>query len=243
MVRVATTRVICRTRHHFECCASQYMSSFNHFQHLLDPSSLQLLARLWTVSHSSEHLEGVPSMPSRLNPSKFAPSPTSSPNRIPPSIPYQGSIPSEAPAQMLNQGARQAGPDNAYIAGYGQASDNFQRQPQSPHQAWNGVGSPPSPFMQNEQIQTSFSEWQDREHSQTLANLGQTQLPKHQLELIPETSERMSIEQSSSNMHQMFSKPSAPEALNAVQQPHTDQQTNGMSHMTEWQHHTSLTDT
>ncbi len=93
----------------------------------------------------------------------------------------------------------------------------------------------------------SYSEWREREQNQPLSNLGPTQLPR-QLDLIPETSERlMSFDQSSSNVleapvssvPQLHSKASAPAAVNAMQ-PQEDQQTNGGSHTSEWTHHSSL---
>lgn len=210
-------------------------------------------ARLWTVSHSSEHLEGIPSMPSRLNPSKFAPSPTSSPNRVPPLQPYQGPAPSQipgqspsfgdwVPSQMSTQADSQATAADPYIAGYSQHSEPSQ---QRSYLAWNGLQNPESPFSNRD---TSFTGWRGSEPNNGSSSLSANQMPRHQLDLIPETSERsMSLRPSSSNiastsssnMLEPFSKTSAPAAVNAAQ-PQTHQQTNGASQTSGWTHHSSI---
>jgi len=221
--------------------------------------NFQFPARLWTVSHSSEHLEGIPSMPSRLNPSKFAPSPTSSPNRVPPLQPYQGpassltpgqpaSFQDWVPPQMLTQADSQAPAANPYLAGYsqdGQGSQDPESAQQQPHLAWNGLQNPESPFSNRD---ASFDHWRGIHQNNALTSLAANQMPRHQLDLIPETSERSEslrpsssnvASTSSSNMLEPFSKTSAPAAVNAAQ-PQTHQQTNGASHTSGWTHHSSI---
>ena len=207
------------------------------------------------MSHSSEHLEA---MPSRLNPSKFALSPTSSPNRVPPLQPYQGpasltpgqtpSFQDWVPTQMLNQADSQAPAANPYRAGYSpdsQGGQDPEPSQQQSHLAWNGLQNPESPFSHRD---VSFAGWRGSQQNNASSSLATNQMPRHQLDLIPETSERsMSLRPSSSNvasttssnMLEPFSKTSAPAAVNAAQ-PQTHQQTNGASHTSGWTHHSSI---
>ncbi|DBA89976.1 TPA: hypothetical protein ACH3X2_004351 [Trebouxia sp. C0005] len=209
--------------------------------------------RLWTVSHSSEHLEGMSSMPSRLNPSKFAPSPTSSPNRVPPLQPYQGpassltpgqtpSFQEWVPTQMLTQADSQASP---YLAGYSQDSQDQEPLQQQSHLAWNGLQNPESPFSNRD---ASLAGWRGSQQNNASSSLAANQMPRHGLDLIPETSERsMSLRPLSSNVAstasynipEPLSKTSAPAAVTAGQ-PQTYQQTNGASHTSGWTHHSSI---
>lgn len=193
------------------------------------------------------------SMPSRLNPSKFAPSPTSSPNRVPPLQPYQGpassltpgqtpSFQEWVPTQMLTQADSQASP---YLAGYSQDSQDQEPLQQQSHLAWNGLQNPESPFSNRD---ASLAGWRGSQQNNASSSLAANQMPRHGLDLIPETSERsMSLRPLSSNVAstasynipEPLSKTSAPAAVTAGQ-PQTYQQTNGASHTSGWTHHSSI---
>ena len=206
-------------------------------------------ARLWTVSRSSEHLEG---MPSRLNPSTFAPSPTSSPNRILRLEPYQGQVPSQVPSQFSSQiphsvsrqGHSQPVAADPYIAGGDTLGYTGRGTEHQPHLAWSGMQTAHSPFANRD---AWLTDPRDNKQHPTLPNSRETLPPKQHLDLIPETSERLSVGQSSShklgmqssNMPEMSSKSWTPVALNDAE-PKGDKQTNGASHTPGWTHHSSI---
>lgn len=201
------------------------------------------------MSHSSEHLEGVPSVPSRLNPSKFAPSPTSSPNRNLPQNVYSQPAPMQTPYPPEGS-THQIGGHNVGQSQYPQM------QSEQPHTAWGGHQSPQSPFMGRT---SSFGGWvADSQHQgppnwvqgshnsdHDLPNLRQIQAPNDQLELIPETSEHMSNSYLYSDTPRLSGHISGHDSAahgSAAQPflPQPDQQTNGNAHAMDWHYHNDI---
>lgn len=189
------------------------------------------------MSHSSEHLESIPSVPSRLNPSKFAASPSSSPNRVlpqhvyPQAAPLQARPPAEGSAPFV--GAYNMGPQ-----------ENPRMQHEHPQPTWDGHQGPQSPFMNRT---SSFGGWVDQNQNQqpptvdhSLGNLGQTHLPNNQLSLIPETSERSSNDFIYSDTPRMSGRLLMHESAPPPFSLQPNQQMNGNAHETDWQHHASV---
>lgn len=200
---------------------------------------LQLLFRLWTMSHSSEHIEGIPPPPSRLNPSQFAASPNSSPSRNlphhvqPQAVPRQQGYPPEGPVPN--------------IAGYSQEGLDSLQRPDRVDAAWNEQQQqqqiPESSFMDRT---SSFVGRVDSTHRQGLGYLGQgssvfghSRFQNNQMEPNAEASEQQSTEQLYSETPRISSPipAHASGSYSTYSQPH--QQTNGNSHMTDWPQHTN----
>ena len=245
-----------RTLMHRQCHQLLLIILFNFLSVCLLPFQLsisshlllQLLFRLWTVSHSSEHIEGLPTISSRLNPSQFTASPNASPSR---NLPHDHVYAQAAPLQEPTP----VGEPIPNIAGYSQeGSDHPQRHGDNPHSTWNGQQSPESPFVDRT---SSFGGWVDTsqhqgspssgqgfaQSGQGLSRLGQNQSPNHQLELDPEAPEHFSLEHNYSDTPRLSGHmaPHGSGVYSSHLQPQTDQQTNGNA--TDWQHHANMTKT
>lgn len=192
------------------------------------------------MSHSSEHIEGIPPVPSRLNPSQFAASPNSSPSRNLPhnvhsqAVPRQQRHPHEAPVPN--------------IAGYSQEGLDSPQRLDDVDSAWNGQQQSESPFMGRT---SSFGGWVHSSHRrgppnfQVSGHLGQglprfehSRFQNNHLELNPEASEQLPNELLYSDTPRMSDRTSTlgPAAYSSHYQPH--QQTNGNAHTADWRHHT-----
>lgn len=229
--------------HHLLHLLVCYSSSVPHLT-----SSPSTSLRLWTVSHSSEHIEGVPPIPSRLNPSQFAASPNTSPSR---NLPHDHV---HAQAPLPRQDPTPRGEPIPNIAGYSREGlDHPHRHGENPH-SWNGQHSTESPFMDGpsslggwvytSQHQGSPTSSQGFAQSgQGLSRLGQNRLPSHQLELNPEASEQYSPERNYSDTPRLSGHmaPHGSGPYSSHLQPHTDHQTNGSA--PDWHHQANMAKT
>lgn len=191
------------------------------------------------MSHSSEHIEGIPPPPSRLNPSQFAASPNSSPSRNLPHHVHSQAVPRPQPYPP-------EGPI-PNVAGDSQEGLDCHQRPDHVDSAWNDQQQqqqiPESSFMDRT---SSFVGRVDSTYRQGLGFLGQgpsifghSRFQNHQMEPNSEASEQLSTEQLYSDTPRMSSQmpAHASAAYSTYLQPH--QQTNGNSHMTDWPHPTN----
>ncbi|KAL3134847.1 hypothetical protein ABBQ32_007815 [Trebouxia sp. C0010 RCD-2024] len=205
----------------------------------LNPGAAPPHHRLWTMSHSSEHIEGIPPPPSRLNPSQFAASPNSSPSRNLPHHVHSQAVPRPQPYPP-------EGPI-PNVAGDSQEGLDCHQRPDHVDSAWNDQQQqqqiPESSFMDRT---SSFVGRVDSTYRQGLGFLGQgpsifghSRFQNHQMEPNSEASEQLSTEQLYSDTPRMSSQmpAHASAAYSTYLQPH--QQTNGNSHMTDWPHPTN----
>ena len=198
------------------------------------------------MSHSSEHIEGIPPVPSRLNPSQFAPSPNSSPSRNLPhdlhsqAVPRQHPHPPEAPIPN--------------IAGYSQAGLDSLQRPHHIDPAWNEQQqqqqNPESAFMDRTssfvgRVDSSYRQFPPNS-GQGLGNLGEgsprfghSRLQNNHLEP-NEASEQLLPEHLYSDTPRISSRvpPHGSAPYSSHLQSH--QQTNGNSHTTDWPQHTNI---
>ena len=235
------------SHHRWILCLSSFISTPSH-------AACQIHARLWTSSHSNEHWEGVPVVPSRFNPSKFAPSPSNSPTKASPTpVPF-----TPAPSQLAthlssstlpqqpsqSHDYSQAQPQNSGFADHIRESDMMQTQPQIPANLQLN-DYPMHDQLQNLSIERNptLQHWQNGGRDQALQNLGLEPLPHFEPGFISQSSQQpMSYQQPLSNMSGLHDKP-ALHGPSGPDQSHSHYQTNGVSHPTGWTHHSALNDT